>query len=489
MIGRYEVRRALGQGGYGRVYLGYDSDLDRLVAIKVPIAARPSVLIDVEGYLREARMLARLSHPNIVPVYDVGRTEDGLCYVVSKYIDGGDLASRLARGPYSFHDSAGLVATLAEALHYAHTQDLFHRDIKPANILIDANGVPALADFGLALSEENYGKGPGVVGTTAYMSPEQARGEGHLVDGRSDIFSLAIVLYELLAGRRPFRGKTREDVIQRIIISDVRPPRQIDDKIPRELERICMKALSKRAAERYSTAKDLAEDLREFLQYGSDAVRPLFSTNALPTAGATTPGERNPQQSSDPVRRAIRVIGSSIKIVPRGLSSFDEQDADFFLGLLPGPHDRNGLPEGLRFWKTRIEVTDPDKSFRVGIIYGPSGCGKTSLVRAGLLPLLKREERVTSIYVEATGGGTEARLLREVRKGVGGLGRGRSGLVATLAAGTTRSLPGPRLQTAPGCGPVGTMALRPPGRARNRAGRRAKAVRWRAPAGHLPGAR
>ena len=148
MIGRYEVRRALGPGGYGRVYLAYDTDLDRPVAIKVPIAARASVFLDVEGYLREPRMLARLSHPNIVPVYDMGRTDEGLCYIVSRYMDGDDLTSRLARGPYSFTESAGLVAALAESLHYAHTQDLFHRDIKPANILTDANGVPALADFG-----------------------------------------------------------------------------------------------------------------------------------------------------------------------------------------------------------------------------------------------------------------------------------------------------------------------------------------------------
>jgi serine/threonine protein kinase/formylglycine-generating enzyme required for sulfatase activity len=428
-IGRYQVRRALGQGGYGRVYLAHDADLDRLVAIKVPIAARASGLMDVEGYLSEARMLARLIHPNIVSVYDVGRTEDGLCYIVSRYMDGGDLASRLARGPYSFDESAGLVAALAEALHYAHTQDLFHRDIKPANILMDANGVPALADFGLALHEENFGKGAGVVGTTAYMSPEQARGEGHLVDGRSDIFSLAIVFYELLAGRRPFRGKTREDVVQKIIVGEVRPPRQIVDTIPRELERICLKALSKRAFERYSTAKDLADDLRHFLNGRADGARTELMTTSLmiPSTGAA--GERKPSQANQPV--ASR--GRSIKIVPRGLSSFDEQDADFFLELLPGPRDRNGLPEGLRFWKAKIEASDPDKTFRVGIIYGPSGCGKSSLIKAGLLPLLDQSHRVTSIYVEASGTETEARLLRGARKALRGLNEG-TGLVATLAA-------------------------------------------------------
>jgi serine/threonine protein kinase len=264
MSSRYRLDALIGEGGFGRVYRGFDTWLERPVAVKIPRVDRPVTLPEVDLCRMEARKVARLKHSNIVAVHDVGQ-DGGTCFIVSEWIDGVDLATRIKGDRPSHRESARIVAEIAEALGHAHRMGFVHRDIKPANILLDHQGRAYLTDFGIAVVEEELLRDVGAAGTLPYMAPEQLDEVLGPMDHRADIYSLGVVLYESLTGRRPFRATSPVELREQIIAGNPPPPRSFEASVPEELERICLRCLAKRPDERRQGADLLAADLWGFL--------------------------------------------------------------------------------------------------------------------------------------------------------------------------------------------------------------------------------
>jgi serine/threonine protein kinase len=275
-LGRFELIDAVGFGAFGTVFKARDPQLDRVVAIKVPRSGNLATGEDLHRFLREARSVARLRHPSIVPVYEVGQ-EDNLPYLVSEYVQGMTLADLMTARQLAPDKLAALLAEVAEALQYAHQQGIIHRDVKPSNILLDNENHPHLMDFGLAkrdAGEVTMTLDGQVLGTPAYMSPEQAGGEGHSVDGRSDVYSLGVILYQLLTGALPFKGNTRA-LLHQVQHDDPPPPRRLVKGVAADLETICLKAMARERLQRYASAQELADDLRRYLSGQPIHARPL----------------------------------------------------------------------------------------------------------------------------------------------------------------------------------------------------------------------
>lgn len=273
-LGRFELLRRLGSGAFGTVYQARDPQLERLVAIKILPTSGENAMRVVERWLREARSTARLTHDGIVPLYEVGQA-DGACYLVSEYVSGPTLAALSSRQEIPFRRAAEFVRDVALALEVAHRAGIVHRDVKPSNIMIDEHGRPRLTDFGLAkllTADASQTLDGHLLGTPAYMSPEQAQGLSE-ISPTSDVYSLGVVLYELLTGQLPFAGHWRS-VLRQLLNDDPRPPRKANARIPRDLETICLQAMSRQPARRYRSAAALADDLTRFLQDESIAARP-----------------------------------------------------------------------------------------------------------------------------------------------------------------------------------------------------------------------
>ncbi|MGE3808530.1 MAG: protein kinase, partial [Gemmataceae bacterium] len=267
MVPGYEILGELGRGGMGVVYKASQAKLRRIVALKMILAGSRADQIELTRFQREAEAVARLQHPNIVQIYEVGEHE-GKPFFSLEFVDGGSLAHQLKENLQTPRKTAETMLQLAEAMHVAHERGIVHRDLKPANILVTRDGVPKITDFGLAKNlEEDFGetRSGQVMGTPSYMSPEQASGQIDRIGPATDVYALGAILYEMLSGRPPFKGTTLLDLLSQVRNEEPIAPRRVQPKVPYDLETICLRCLQKEPGKRYASAQALAADLRRYL--------------------------------------------------------------------------------------------------------------------------------------------------------------------------------------------------------------------------------
>jgi tetratricopeptide (TPR) repeat protein len=314
-VAGYEILGLLGRGGMGVVYRARQVALGRVVALKMILAGRHARAEELARFQAEAEAVARLQHPNIVQVHEVGQAE-GAPFFSLEYLEGGSLEQKLAGTPLEARASARLVEVLARAAHFAHERGIVHRDLKPANVLLAADGTPKVTDFGLArrLDEAGGTASGAVLGTPSYMAPEQASGKGKEAGPAADVYALGAILYECLTGRPPFKGETSLDTLSQVVVDEPVAPSRLRPRLPRDLEVICLKCLQKSPAARYASAEALADDLARFLDGRPILARP---TGALERVGKFARRNKALVGATSAVFLALvlGVIGTSIGLV------------------------------------------------------------------------------------------------------------------------------------------------------------------------------
>ena len=306
-IGRYEIKSELGRGGMATVYLAYDTSIGRDVALKLlprEFLHDPTFL---ERFRREVKIIGALEHPAIVPVYDFGE-EEGQPYFVMRYMSGGSLTDRLNNGPMSSQEIGHILERIGSALDRAHKQGIVHRDLKPGNIMFDQDGNAFLGDFGIARLTESAATLTGnfVMGTPAYMSPEQAQGQGN-IDGRTDIYALGVILFELLTGQAPFRADTPIGLAMMHLTQPVPALRDKKPDVPPEVEQVITRAMAKQPDERFTTASEMVTAFK--LGSAGAAVPPATTIRTAPvSAGAAPASSAVPSSESKWRQPLLRVV-------------------------------------------------------------------------------------------------------------------------------------------------------------------------------------
>jgi photosystem II stability/assembly factor-like uncharacterized protein/tRNA A-37 threonylcarbamoyl transferase component Bud32 len=351
----YDIIAELGRGGAGVVYKARQKSLNRLVALKVLLTGADADAEELARFRSEAEAIAQLQHPNVVQIYDIGEGGGRLFYSM-EFVEGGSLTARRAGFPWPPVEAAALVETLARAMHAAHQRGIIHRDLKPANVLLTADGLPKIGDFGLA---KRLDHGPGltrtgaIMGTPSYMAPEQALGRSGDVGPATDVYALGAILYELLTGRPPFLGETTFHTLQQVVNEEPAPPRRLQPAVAPELEAICLRCLAKSPARRYGSALELADDLRRFL--------------AGPAPPAVTAMPARPRKAP-PGRRlfaGLAALGAVVVLLLPALWLVHHWLGNNTPGSHPSPADTPGTPPPPAagpFWEV-LHVGEPDDLF------------------------------------------------------------------------------------------------------------------------------